>query len=215
MPKTWSFKQKQTISFTTNSSFLRRVQAGNEEAWKEFHLKYAGMIHHIGKKHHLTPEECDELFQDVMVVFWKKLDQFLYDRTRGMFRSYLAKIAHFLILRTKQRKQRAERADQLAELIYPEYVDELYMEEWRDYILDQALEELKQSVDTETFEIFYMSVFQNRPVEEITSVTRRTANNVYIIRSRCLKKLKKIISAYKEFEENESGPNSQRNRSEN
>ena len=71
------------------------------------------------------------------------------------------------------------------------------MAEWQAFILERALEDLKNHVDSDTYNVFYMSVVQNRPVEDIAKVTRKTPNNIYVIRSRCLQKLKQLIADYK------------------
>ena len=48
-----------------------------------------------------------------------------------------------------------------------------------------------------------MSFVQKCPVAEIASVTRKSPNNIYVIRSRCMTKLKKIISQYRQLDEAE------------
>ena len=157
------------------------------------------MIRSIGKKNRLTSQECNDLLVDVMFIFWKKMDQFLYDPDRGKFRNYLSKIAHFSIFRIIMARNMKKPPVQQEE--YPPEIDEKYMEEWKNYLLENALKELKSSIDTDTYQVFYMSFFQERPVEEICAVTRKTRDNVYVIRSRCLKKLKKIIQTYRKYEE--------------
>lgn len=97
---------------------------------------------------------------------------------------------------------------------YPDEVDSSMMDEWREFILNEALEELKAGVDSEVYQVFYMSFVQRRPVEDICRITRKTANSVYVIRSRCLKKLRRIISSYRELEENELRRRSNKNASE-
>ena len=94
---------------------------------------------------------------------------------------------------------------------YPPEIDQLYMDEWRDFLLQKAIDELKQIVDTETYQVFYMSVVQNRPVSDISAVTRKTPNNIYVIRSRCLKKLRRLIQSYRQREETARDGSSQRN----
>ena len=87
-------KRRGTLSYTTHSSFLQKISSGNEEAWGEFYRKYVGMVRTVGRKRRLTPDECDDLMVSVMLIFWKKLDTFVYDRQRGKFRSYLGGRAH-------------------------------------------------------------------------------------------------------------------------
>ena len=208
--KTFS-KRRKTFSYTTRSSFLERVKSGNEEAWKEFYNKYAGMIHYIGKKRQLTPEERDDLMVDVMVIFWKKMDAFFYDPERGKFRSYLGKIADFAAFRIFNKNHKNEFQHLPLSEDYPADVDLNYMEEWQNFLLEKALEDLKDQVDTEIWQTFYMSTIQKRPIEEVAAVTRKSPNNIYVIRSRCLKKLRSIIAAYRDLGENELSGNSPKN----
>lgn len=202
MQSKYTCNSRKTVSYTTRSSFLRDVQSGSESAWFEFHRKYAGMIRHIGMKRQLTPEECDDLLVDVLVIFWKKLDNFIYEPDRGKFRTYLGRITNYAAYKIFRKSHRqALPLEEEIDLNYPEDVDGDYMDEWRDFILEKALDELKQNVGTDNYQIFYMSVFQKRSADEIAVVTRKSKNNIYVIRSRCLKKLKQLIAAYRQREE--------------
>ena len=200
-------RRRGTMSYTTNSSMLRSISAGSEEAWCEFHRKYVGMVHAVGRKRRLTKEECDDLMVTVMVTFWKKLDTFVYDRQRGKFRSYLAKIADFSAQKI-YRNSHLDKGDILhTQLVdYPEGIDSVHMEEWKNFVIEQALEELQKTIDTETYQVFYMYFVQKRPVADIAEFTRKTPNNIYAINSRCRKKIKAIIAAYRaEFEASGEG----------
>lgn len=207
--ETRKFPKKNNISFTTHSSFLERIRNGSENAWNEFYRKYAGMIYNIGQKRHLSPEECDDLMIDVMVIFWKKIDDFIYDRERGKFRSYLNKIASFAALKIFSRRDK-QHNELRSSVDYPADINSEYMDEWHNFILEKAMDDLEQSVDTETYQIFCMSFLQHRPIAEISAITRKTANNIYVIRSRCLKKLKKLVSMYRQYEEEELAGHSTR-----
>lgn len=145
-----------------------------------------------------------------MTIFWRKMDSYIYDRCRGSFRSYLAGIAESVAGRFLRRTRSVD-AVPGENLDYPPEIDRIYMDEWRDFLLQKAVGELKQIVDTETFQVFYMSVVQNRPVSDIAAVTRKTPNNIYVIRSRCLKKLRQLILAYRQREATAPDGSSQRN----
>ena len=200
-------KRRGTLSYTTHSSFLQKISSGNEEAWGEFYRKYVGMVRTVGRKRRLTPDECDDLMVSVMLIFWKKLDTFVYDRQRGKFRSYLARIADFSAQKIyKKNHPRSELVLHSQLVDYPEGIDEVHMEEWRNFVLAQAMEELQKTIDTETYQVFYMSLIQKRPVAEIAELTRKTPNNIYAINSRCRKKIKAFIASYrKRLENTESG----------
>ena len=194
--------QSATVSWRTSTALLLEIQSGSENAWHDFYIRYAAMINHVGEKRNLTPEECDDLMIDVMVIFWKKVDSFLADPHRGRFRTYLTRIAEQVANKLfHKNRQLPPPVD--SEEDYPDDIDQYYMEEWRNFILRRALEDLKESVDTDTYNVFYMSVVQKRPVEDIARVTRKTPNNIYVIRSRCIKKLKQLIAHYRQCEEAE------------
>ncbi len=200
MSTIFSFKPDAS-EFATRSSFIRQIKSGNEETWNEFYRKYTGMIRSIGRKHNLTPEECDDLTVEVMLIFWKKLDNFFYDRSRGKFRSLLCRISDFAAIRIFKKNHRHGQDSGMQDLEYPCEIDEQCMQEYQDFLLDKALDELKEVVDTETYEVFYMSVFQDRPVSEISLVTRKSPGSIYAIRHRCLKKLRYFINLYRQYEE--------------
>ena len=161
--------QNEKFSYTTSPTFLQRVKSGSETAWIEFYRKYAGMIRHIGQQKDLTPEECDDLMIEVMTIFWRKIDNFFYEPERGKFRSYLKKISDFAAMRMMKHKRKEESLgnEELPE--YPGEVESSCMEEWQDFIIEKALEELSLAVDTESYQIFYMSFFQKRPAKSVSS----------------------------------------------
>ena len=72
------------------------------------------------------------------------------------------------------------------------------MEEWRDFLPDSAMEDLKQCAGTELRQGFHMLEFRHRPVAEVAAITRETPNNLYIIRHRRFKKPREIIAACRE-----------------
>lgn len=201
----------ETVSYTTNTSLLRHVQQGNEDAWNKFYFKYAGMIHAIGKKRRLTPEECDELMIDVMTIFWQKMEDFIYDRSRGKFRSYLAKITNYCAMRIFSNKDNEKVIISEPDMDYPEEVDDELMKEWHNYLLEKALETLRTNIDTEIYQVFYMSFIQKCPVSEIAAITRKTPNNIYVIRSRCLAKLAALIREFRQLDEKMLASHSHKN----
>ena len=206
---------KRTVSYTTHSSFLHEISAGSEAAWFEFYRKYAGMIRYIGAKRQLSPEECDDLMIDVMMIFWKRLDKFIYAPEKGKFRSYLGRITDSAAFRIFKKNRNGAVQLAPAELEYPDEIDQDYMDEWRNFILEKALEDLKNSIETEQYQIFYMAFFQKRPTADIAAVSGKTAGNIYAIKSRCLKKLKELIAVYRQNEEMVLSSHSQRNMQEN
>lgn len=206
---------KKAFAYSTDSSLLRHVQAGNNTAWDTFYQKYSGMIYSIGKQRQLTAEECDDLMINVMTIFWQKMNDFIYDPAKGKFRSYLGKIANYCAIQLFFRRKENKTIPFNGDMDYPDEVDDFFMEEWRDFLLNKAMEVLREQVDTEIYQVFYMSFVQKCPVEEIAAVTRKTPNNIYVIRSRCLAKLGKLIQELRQLDEEMLSRHSQRNNLEN
>lgn len=210
--KTDSYKN---ISYTTNSTLLENVRSGDDPAWNEFYVKYAGMIYAIGQKRSLSKEDCDDLLIEVMTVFWRRMEDFIYDRGKGKFRSYLSKIAHNCAIQiyTRRIKHKNGVAEEL-NTEYPADVDIAMMDEWRNFLLEKAMEKLKLTIDTETYQVFYMLFVQNCPVDEVAAVTRKTASNIYVIRSRCLSKLSAFLREFRKLDESQLPAHSHNTRSE-
>ncbi len=198
------------FSGTTDSSFLRQVQSGDEDAWQRFYSRYSEMIRQIGARRHLSHADCQDLHSEVMTIFWRKMDSYIYDRCRGSFRGFLAGIAESAAGRLFQRKTSGNDLPG-EEIDYPPEVDRIYMDEWRDFLLQKVIGDLKQIVDTETYQVFYMSVVQERPIRDVAAVTRKTPNNIYVIRYRCLRKLRQLVQSYSQREAAPPDSNSQRN----
>ena len=180
--------------FTTSSSHLRRLKNGEDEAWREFYRKYRAMILAIGKKLRLPEKDSEDLMQEVASVCHRRLQTFIYDRDHCRFRTFLFRVTANLTynLRRKNRK--------MIPLTFVPTEDPsagpeaAFMREYEQLILDRSFLILKGSVDTETYSAFEMLFLENRPVPEVAAVTGKTANALYSVKHRCLKKLQKIIT---------------------
>ena len=129
--------------YTTRKSLLDQVQAGNEEAWREFYQKYRGMIVAIGRNRHLSEEECDELLQDVMRIFWKRMERFTYDPDKGKFRGYLSRITHYAAMKKWNQRGPETVTEESIPEEYGDEVDRALMEEYESFILREALKEVE------------------------------------------------------------------------
>ena len=186
-------EQIRHTGFTTRSSHLRRLKNGEDEAWREFYRKYRAMILAIGRKLHLPEKDSEDLMQEVAAVCHRRLQTFIYDRDRCRFRSFLFQVTANLS-RNLRRKDRTSVPAKFvpAETAVPG-MDEEIMREYEQFILDRSFLILKESVDSETYLAFEMLFLEDRPVPEVAAVTGKTANTLYSIKHRCLRKLQTII----------------------
>ena len=198
------------MAFTTRKSLLAKVRAGDEVSWAEFYAAYKPLILLCGQDCKLTPDENDELVQQVMSeIFQKdivgKYDPdhipddvvFHYDPAHGRFRHYLRGIIRNHALKLYQKRKRFVEFDASAQQIAEPSVDvwnELWDEEWKRHVFAMALTELKGHVQPETYVAFEMYAIQERPVQEVASFLNLSIASVYTAKSRCVAALKEIIS---------------------
>ena len=202
------------MAFTTRKSLLAKVRAGDEVSWAEFYAAYKPLILLCGEDCMLTPDENDELVQQVMSEIFRKdivgkYDPdhvpdnvvFHYDPQRGRFRHYLRKIIRNQALNI-YRKRAAHKGADDREQPPPEpsvdVWDKLWDEEWKRHVLAMALAELKGHVQPATYVAFEMYALQKRPVQEVADCLGISVASVYTARSRCIAALKEIIAKLEE-----------------
>ena len=182
--------------YTTRKSQLKRLGEMEETAWREFYDKYRSMIYAIGAKHQLSGPDLEDLMQSVIAVCCEKLRDFVYDPNRCRFRSFLYRIVENISRNMRRRNLRAAGgpASVVPAVCEPD-IDRKFMDEYREFLLRCAVEQLKRDVGSETFLIFEMLEIDGRPVAEVSRLTNRSANALYCVRRRYLKKLRAIIDA--------------------
>jgi RNA polymerase sigma factor (sigma-70 family) len=202
------------MAFTTRKSLLAKVRAGDEVSWAEFYAAYKPLILLCGEDCMLTPDENDELVQQVMSEIFRKdivgkYDPdfvprdvvFHYDPKRGRFRHYLRKIIRNQALKIYRKRNGFAGTDDGETPPAEPSVDvwnELWDEEWKRHALAMALAELKGHVQPATYVAFEMYVLQERPVREVADFLGISVASVYTAKSRCIAALKEIISKLEE-----------------
>ena len=66
-------------------------------AWGAFYRRYARIIAGFARNMGARPDEIDNIIQEVMLGFFKALDKFEYDPSKGRFRGFL-KVCTFRVL---------------------------------------------------------------------------------------------------------------------
>ena len=202
------------MAFTTKKSLLAKVRAGDEVSWAEFYAAYKPLILLCGQDCTLTPDENDELVQQVMSEIFRKdivgkYDPdhipddvvFHYDQSHGRFRHYLRGIIRNQALKILRKRDGVIELDDPAQQVAEPAIDiwdELWNEEWKRHVLAMALTELKGQVQPETYLAFEMYAIQERPVQEVADFLNLPIASVYTAKSRCIAALKEIISKLEE-----------------
>ena len=175
----------------TSISLLDRLRNRNDqEAWSLFVSLYTPLLYFWVRRFKLSPEESEELVQDVFLTLVDKLPGFTYDPNRR-FRGWLWTVA-INKLRARQRKQTSitahsgetdllEGADTIAEFTEKEY---------RSYITDRALQLMQKDFAATTWRAFQEYVLNDRPVAEVAAELGIGVGAVYIAKTRILCRLR-------------------------
>jgi len=199
------------MAFTTRKSLLAKVRAGDEVSWREFYEAYRPLILLCGGDCSLTPDENEELVQQVMTeLFTKdiigKYDPdhipddivFHYDPKRGRFRHFLKRIVRNQAIKIYRKRFLHEELDSAETVCGENEFDSIWDEEWRRHVLNMALIELKGKVQPITYAAFEMYAVQNRKLEDVCKFLDISASSVYTAKSRCLTALREIIANLEE-----------------
>jgi len=181
---------------STHKSLLKRIQDGDEISWKEFYDRYSPVILNLGSHFGLSATEAEDVRQNVMLKIFQNKLLFSYKEEKARFRTYFNRIVHSCIMdhfrKLKSRNQEISQ-EELPEQPIPAEAEKFFEEEWRRQRLQEALDILRENVEPQTFLAFHMLVFQQKKVSEVTGFLQLHSSQVYLAKSRCIAKLKKIV----------------------
>lgn len=189
------------MSYTTRKSLLQRITDHDEIAWDDFYNMYKPIILTVGNDKRLGREEKNELVQDVMFYLFGKARTFQYDPSKGRFRDYLKRIcihkAYDIMRKRQDHTESLEAKYDSEELSAPsEDFDRLWEAEWRKHALMHALDEVKAQITPVNYQIFRAVTLDEVSPREVAELFDVTENNVYAIKARTLKTLRKHLERY-------------------
>ena len=185
------------MDWTTRKSLISRVLDGDEASWDVFYSNYSRLVYAIGERSGLSPDDCEDLVQEIMRTIFNGRDRFRYDSAVGKFRTYLTGIVKHKVCDFY--RKRDDRVIVIGEESVPEAtdptsrLDEVCSEEWKNHVLNVALMELRERVAPETFDAFQMYVLQEREPREVAAALSISESAVYVYKNRCVKHLQAII----------------------
>ena len=183
---------------TTRTTLLDRLNR-DEAAWEEFFDRYRTAVADIGCYKGLSPDECSELVQEVMIRFHRKVEAgFKYDPSLAKFRTFFSCLVKGCVCDLIRKRARhgiptADLSDVSGGDRPDEILDLAILEKWRSIIREEAMLELARRVDEKTFQAFELYALEDRPANEAAELAGLSVNSVYVAKSRCLKILREII----------------------
>jgi len=194
----------------TRASLIHRLKdRGDTEAWEQFTAIYQPLVYRLARRSGLQDADAHELVQDVMVAVARAVDRWQPDPQRGRFRDWLFRIARNLILNylTRPKHRSVAAGGSLMDLLeqHPAPSDEasaLYDLEYRREIFRWATDEVRQQVQAKTWEAFWLSTVEDRPIPSVAATLNMTIGSVYIARSRVMARLRAAVNNFRGDEGN-------------
>jgi len=168
---------------------------GNRKVWQQYVDRYRPVLVAYGRRLGLSETDAEDLAQETLLTFSTAYREGRYDRAQGRLRSWLFGIAHNHYLHLLRRRRDARLGTEDAEALTDSCrEEELFDREWRDRLLQQALETVRGEVTPRTFEAFDLFVSKRWPAERVAAHLGITANAVFLAKRRILHRLREVLS---------------------
>lgn len=180
---------------TRASLLLHLRDPGDDQAWYEFYRLYRGVIVGYARGRGCPADMAREVMQETLVGLMQTMPRFVYDQSRGQFRSYLYTMVRTSIRAALRRRQRyvlvGSPADDSAPNPLAHMLDENAVEagaewdrQWEQNLLAQALKRVQGKVSETTYRSFTRYVLDGCPAADVCRELGLTANAVYQHRNR-------------------------------
>jgi len=184
-------------STQTRPSLLLRIRdACDAEAWRTFVTIYAPLVYQYALRRGLQHADAADLTQDVMVEVARAIRSFEYQPERGRFRHWLLTITRRLLRRSNARiARRPERACEAEELetLEDDRADVDRNGAFNARVLRVAMQRIQPSFEPFTWRAFECVWLENRSAAEAAEQLSLRIEQVYIAKSRALKRLSEEV----------------------
>ena len=194
------------IPDTRVSLILRLADEADAHAWNEFVAIYQPFVYRFARRKGLQDSDAVELVQEVLIAITKSIKKWRPDPDRAKFRTWLFRIAKFNLIRLMRKREREPQCDELGwEEIESHHVDgipqgwrvsDAEQNAYRQTVLQWATSVVRNQFHQHTWDAFRLSSFENRPIAEVAKLTGMTRDQVYVARSRVIRRLRNQIERF-------------------
>jgi len=165
---------------TRQSLLIRLRELGDQQAWEEFHARYAPMIR--GWCRRWFPRETEDMVQEVLLLLARRLRTFEYEPAAGRFRGYLKTVTQRLMADLKEKEQGrwAVNGDGLIEEVEATVDLKARLESEYDLeLLEQAKANVRGRVEPRTWSAYVETAQQLRGPAEVAKELGMKVGAVY------------------------------------
>ncbi len=185
------------MSNTRATLLLRLRDRGDETAWSQFHELYAPLLYAYARQRGLTQADAEEIRDQCLLAVSQKMESFEYSRTKGSFKNWLYCIANGKVI-DFLRKRREHEADTNVLRQVPDphpSPEELWNQHWSHQHILYCASRAKGTFSEKTYRVFEMLAFEGREVDEVCGQLNLTRNQVYIAKSRVMRRIRADVKA--------------------
>lgn len=194
-----------TDSYKTHPSIFLRLRADGtldrQLGWEEFHKTYGPVVAGFARNAGLKPQEVDDVMQDVMLGFFRVVDNFVYDPRKGRFRGYLKRVT-LNAIRSRRRRRRPQQnvPEEMDPAAETNDLEVAWEREWTEHLLRRALDEVRESVQPKTMKAFELYGIKGMPADAVAKETGMTEAAIRHAKMRVLDQLRECIQRLRQDE---------------
>ncbi|MFQ5491488.1 MAG: RNA polymerase sigma factor [Phycisphaerae bacterium] len=192
----------------TSTSMLEGLKdPGNKTIWQDFVERYRPMVERYACRMGLGLADAQDAAQQTLIAFCSAYQQGKYEREKGRLRVWLFGIARNQIRNLARKRARQEvqaaqhqsQTDFFARLSDDNQLEQAWEAEWRDALLRQCLEEVRQEFDAKTLDAFELFAWKGMPAQEVGQHLDMTPNAVFICKHRVMKRIRELLPKMEEI----------------
>ena len=181
----------------TDAELVRRCRDGDQAAWDELVGRYQRLIYAIPRRAGLTDEQAADVFQEVFLTLFEKLDEI---EQPDKIRSWIVTTAKFKTWATVRGSKglyspesEEEMEQEMANLADASpLADQVLIELEQQHLIRTALNQLEERCQ-KILSMLYLQV-STASYSEVAQAVGVGETSISPLRSRCLKKLEKLLS---------------------
>ena len=178
---------------TTNESLLRRVRDPKDaRSWREFATLYGPVLKRYARARGLRQVDAEDVAQEVMSILVKRLPSFEYCRRKGRFSGWLRKVANNQVNKMLSKPRPGLVRSSIMESLRQSEAEatDLWERIWLRQHLSYCLVAVREEFAPNTFDAFRRVVLDEWPVPKVCAALGMNRNQVYLAKSRVLRRVK-------------------------
>lgn len=186
-------------TFATSPSLLIRACDKDAEAWRRIVYLYAPLVEHWCRQASLSPDDTEDVIQDIFLSVAKQLNQFRYDRPSDTFRGWLRVIAqrrvadHFRRITNRPQAEGGTTAFQRLNDARDPLADDADAESEEASVSYRALELIRADFEARTWTAFWRTAIEAATTADVALELGMNASAVRMAKSRVLSRLRKEV----------------------